>query len=118
MHKYNQASGMFTFTDGATCACYSGHGSGLNNPLAEAVPGHGPIPKGTWKLTGVQDSEHTGPFSIVLEPDGFDPYGRSAFRVHGDNSKGDRSASHGCIIMDRGHRTKLWSSGTHYIQVE
>jgi hypothetical protein len=69
-------------------------------------------------MTGDKNSPNTGPFTIVLEPEpGTDTCGRSAFRIHGDNSRGDRSASHGCIILPRTVRETIWRSGQRLIEV-
>jgi len=69
-------------------------------------------------MTEVHNSPHTGPFTIVLLPTpGTDTLGRDAFRIHGDNSLGNRSASHGCIILRREVREHMWSSGDHELVV-
>jgi hypothetical protein len=39
-------------------------------------------------------------------------FGRSSFQIHGDNGKDDRSASHGCIILNKNERTGLKSGDT------
>lgn len=46
--------------------------------------------------------------AIKLTPlAGTDAKGRSGFWVHGDNTKGDRSASSGCIILARDRRKAI-----------
>ena len=78
---------------------YSGHGEGLNNPDFETHKNVGPIPRGIWLIKQPYDSKRTGRHTIPLEMIDGDLFGRDGFRIHGDNSKGDKSASHGCIIL-------------------
>jgi hypothetical protein len=98
---------------------YSGNGRGINNPAMQAVPGIGPIPCGLWELAELRRTgASTGPFTIVLDPaPGTDTLGRSAFRIHGDNARLDRSASHGCIILPRAVREAIWRSGDRQLAV-
>ena len=110
---YEQATGKMVYPDGATVAQgYSGHGTGLNNPDDEAVAGAGPIPRGTWSIDPTP-LMHTacGPLALALTPDGFDPHGRSLFRIHGDTAAMDHSASDGCIILARPVRQAIIDSG-------
>lgn len=92
---FNARSGK-TYND-----AYSGFGKAYSNRICESnVKDLGPIPLGLWKVTGVTQSK--GPRTLVLEPLPFtNTYDRerNTFRVHGDNKKGDRSASEGCIIV-------------------
>ena len=110
---YEQAGGTMIYPDGHTLARgYSGHGAGLNNPDMEAVANVGPIPAGTWRIDPVPLPEgHLGPVALALTPDGFDPHGRSLFRIHGDNAAMDRTASDGCIILSRPVRQAIAASG-------
>ena len=48
---------------------------------------------------------------------GHDANGRSAFLVHGDNSAGNHSASHGCIILNRIVRDRMRRSGDMGLEV-
>lgn len=107
---YHQRTGELWRNGAKVATGYSGNGKGLNNPDMETVQGVGPIPRGRWYLDGVYNSAKVGPFAIILDPDpSTNTFGRSAFRIHGDNSKGDRSASNGCIILPRAIRDKLWN---------
>ena len=116
---YEQATGKMVYPDGHTVAQgYSGHGAGLDNPDMEAVHNVGPIPAGTWRI----DLEplppgHLGPVALALTPDGFDPHGRSLFRIHGDNAAMDHSASDGCIILSRPVRQAIVDGGVARLQV-
>lgn len=116
--KYDQSSGALSHDGAPICVGYAGHEWGKNNPKAEKVVGIGPIPKGLWRIVAVKDSPNTGPFSIVLEPaKGTETYGRSAFRIHGDSVKLPGSASHGCIIVPRTIREKIWNSNDRNLMV-
>ena len=84
---------------------YSGHGEGLNNPAMQGVQAIGPLPVGTYAIAPARTSKRLGPVVLDLLPDANNEmFGRSLFRIHGDNSKGDRSASDGCIILPRNVR--------------
>jgi hypothetical protein len=76
------------------------------------------LPSGKWKIVERYDSQNVGPYALVLHAvdatprdDRHEATGRSAFRIHGDNARGDRSASRGCIILPRALRVKIWQSG-------
>ena len=84
---------------------YSGKRPFLNDPLATDRQGQGPIPFGHWRIGIAVNHSKLGPFSIALHPVTYQGP-RSAFYIHGDNDKGDRSASSGCIILPRERR--LW----------
>jgi hypothetical protein len=43
--------------------------------------------------------------------------GRDGFLIHGDNKLGNRSASHGCIILDRVTRQKIADSKDRHLIV-
>lgn len=98
--------------------CYCGHGTGLNNPEMERVSCVGPLPAGLYNMLSIVDSPHTGKATIILEQSSGLSYGRSGFRIHGDNGKGDFSASEGCIIKPgEAERRLIWASGDHVLQV-
>lgn len=93
---------------------YSGHGKGRNNPKLQGVKGVGPLPLGMWRIGEMYDSERVGRNAIKLyavdatpNDDTHDATGRGAFRVHGDNVRGDGSASNGCLIFPRPVRLQL-----------
>jgi len=94
---YFQATGIFTSPTCQSWVGYSGHAEGRNNPAMEAVQGIGPIPKGTYKIGPAYDHPTLGPCTMNLDPiEGTNTFGRSLFRMHGNNKTND--ASHGCII--------------------
>jgi len=121
---YQQSTGKLSLNGQMVATGYSGHGLGLNNPNMQAERGIGPIPRGRWEISAPYYSDTTGPFTMKLlavdstpGDDTHQPTGRGAFRIHGDNGKGDRSASHGCIILTRAIREQIWNSGDHEIEV-
>lgn len=122
--KWEQATGTLWMDGKKISSGYSGNGRGKNNPAMQAAKGVGPIPKGLWKMTGVKDSPNTGRFTIVLvaqdgnQDDIHQPTGRSAFRIHGDSIKNPGTASHGCIILPRGVRERMWYSGDRMVEVK
>lgn len=124
MWTYKQSTGEL-FQNGVRLAAgYSGHAEGINAPDMQHVRSIGPIPRGMWKITAPYNSDTTGPYTMKLlakdaapGDDTHQPTGRGSFRIHGDNSKGDRSASHGCLIFSRTIREKIWNSGDHDLEV-
>ncbi|HZP33955.1 MAG TPA: tlde1 domain-containing protein [Candidatus Acidoferrales bacterium] len=120
MWVFEQISGRLSRNNATLCFGYSGHGDGVNNPALEDVADIGPIPRGVYTMTAVEESPNTGPFSIVLVPDPCNQmFGRSNFRIHGDEvtHPGEHLASEGCIVCDRSSREVLWRSGDRSLQV-
>lgn len=113
MWYYERKTGRLTDSAGHLIGeGYAGHGEGLNNPLLSHVPNVGPLPAGAYLLDNPHDSPHTGAFSINLIPDPKNEmFGRSLFRMHGDNNELNHTASDGCIIMPRRVREFVWHSG-------
>ena len=91
---------------------YSGHGDGLDNPEMQNAMGIGPIPCGSYRIGPPHTPvDHIGPIALSLTPDpANEMFGRSAFFIHGDNAKGDHSASNGCIILGRPTREAINNS--------
>lgn len=97
---------------------YSGFGAGKNNPAMQAVADTGPIPVGQWEIGPPHDTPSHGPYVMALTPSaGTNTFGRSGFLIHGDSIAAPGTASHGCIILGRALREKIWQSGDHQIQV-
>lgn len=112
---YSQSSGRVYLEDGQDgrtliASGYSGSGDDINRPASDHKRAVGPIPRGVWRLDPpVAQHSQLGQVVIPLEPqadaEGFLwVHGRSAFRIHGDNRRGDNSASRGCIILNRDTR--------------
>jgi len=121
MWVYEQIAGRIsqnnvTLTDTA----YSGHQPHVNDPAAENIPFEGPIPRGLYTITGMEDSPHTGPMTLILTPDpSNEMFGRKDFRIHGDDihKPGQHCASDGCIVAGPGPRMTMWNSPDHLVQV-
>lgn len=89
---------------------YSGTGIGRNNPDAQKIPNTGPIPQGVYTIGERYSDPHLGPCVMALLPKaGTDTFGRSLFRIHGDNARHD--ASHGCIILGPSLRYLIAGAG-------
>jgi len=115
---YKQSTGELSHKGTLIYKCYSGHEAGLNNPAYEADPGIGPIPVGLWTIGTSYTNPHTGPVTMNLDPVApFNAHGRTLFRMHGDNTAGNESASRGCIIAPRPIREAVAASSDHMLQV-
>lgn len=111
MFIWDQSAGILYRNGKIVAKGYSGRDYGLNNPDAQNAQGIGPIPRGIWSIIGRKDNGSTGPLTLILEPQpGTDTCGRSQFRIHGDNAKLNKTASHGCIILPRHIRQLIWDS--------
>jgi Protein of unknown function (DUF2778) len=119
MYTYTQSTGVLEHDGIALLTGYAGHGPGINNPALQNQHDIGPIPQGLYGMTALIDSPHTGLATIVLEPDPANQmFGRSGFRIHGDNSAQNRTASDGCIIA--GHaadRQAIREGADHELRV-
>jgi lipoprotein-anchoring transpeptidase ErfK/SrfK len=86
---------------------YSGAGKtfeeGRNNINRVKEAGIGPVPPGKYRIEPARSSDRLGPIVMNLVPlEGTDTFGRSLFRIHGDNASSN--ASHGCIILGKSIR--------------
>lgn len=98
MWQYSQHTGELTVAGVFEGTGYSGHGLGRNNPEAQELPNTGPIPQGRYQIGSAYEHPHLGPCVMNLDPiNGTNTFGRSAFRIHGDNARHD--ASQGCVIL-------------------
>lgn len=116
---YSQKTGTLSWISAAGIG-YSGNGEGLNNPDAQQVHDVGPIPRGMWSVGKFfDDAGGKGPLVANLVPTpGTDTFGRDGFMIHGDNTRGDKSASHGCIILPHWLREVLGSSSDRVFIVD
>lgn len=104
MWTYSQSTGVLTRDGKKIWTGYSGTGDGRNNPGMQDVPNVGPIPQGNYTIGAPYNDPHLGPCVMHLDPQqGTDDFGRSLFRMHGNNAEND--ASEGCVIMD--HNTRV-----------
>jgi hypothetical protein len=106
---YAQRTGVLIDPNGKAIATgYSGRGFGRNNPAMEHKQGEGPIPCATYRIGKPYDSDKVGPYALPLTTTEA-IYGRSDFRIHGNNAAND--ASRGCVIVPLNIRRKIWESG-------
>jgi len=97
---------------------YSGALGHVNNPESQNIAFKGPLPQGTYLIGQAFDSQLRGPKAIPLTPSSdTNTYGRNAFLIHGDNSKGNQSASEGCIIQGRAIRDQIINSNDKILRV-
>lgn len=125
---YEQRSGTFGVVnhdfDCPLFEGYSGRGVCLNDPDAEDIVGQGPIPKGVYRLRLMAHRRFKAP-AFFCDPDEatrevLREYGRSGFWIHGDNAAGNRTASHGCIILAASARqsvVRLMENGFDHLRV-
>lgn len=97
---------------------YSGRGKGLNNPKLQNKQNVGPIPVGTYNIGAAYTHDTLGPITMNLDPrEGTNTFDRDKFRIHGDNSKGNKSASHGCIVLPRKIRQQIANCADNELKV-
>jgi RHS repeat-associated protein len=121
---YSQSTGQLTHVDAdgnvdyTANGGYSGYGSGLNNPAMQNVQNLGPIPQGSYTIGPWHQATSTGPGTMNLTPNaGTNTFGRNLFRIHGDNSAQNHTASNGCIIEPRNVRQQIADSNDTCLQV-
>lgn len=99
-------------------AGYAGRGSGKNNPDAQSVRAHGPIPVGHWRIGRSFNHLRFGPLVSRLNAmPGTETYGRSGFLIHGDSKTRPGDASSGCIILGRAAREAIHHWGPRHLEV-
>lgn len=119
MLKYVQRSGYLYDALGRIIGIgYAGRGVGKNNPLMQDVKGIGPLPCGRYTIQAPHDHAVVGKYAMALIPDPTnDMYQRNSFYLHGDDVENPGSASHGCIVMSRAVREKVWTGVDHTLEV-
>ena len=110
MWIYHQSTGVLQHEDKRVAIGYSGHGEGCNSHSHESIPNIGPLPVGLYTIGKSFGHPNKGPMCMRLFPVGHDAHGRSGFMIHGDNSKCNKSASEGCIILGRTIRDMISKS--------
>lgn len=110
MWTYQQSNGTLSASGGIEVGVgYSGHGAGRNNHAMQAVMDMGPIPEGFYLIGAAYEHPRLGPLTMNLIPDiDNQMFGRTDFRIHGDNAIHD--ASEGCIVIEHGVRLRLSQS--------
>lgn len=113
---WDQSAGIMTGHND-TYHGYSGLDAGKNNPALQDAKGIGPLPRGTYRMTGIGNSPNTGPNTITLVQTSGDTCGRGDFRIHGDSLAHPGAASHGCVVLPPAARIAIWNSGDHDLTV-
>lgn len=120
------SGGAFILRGGENCDVvlargYSGAPGYVNEPFFVDRKGLGPIPVGLWHIEAPRTHARFGPVCFFLQAEkGTEIYGRSGFYIHGDNARGDGSASTGCIVLDRRTRDLIaafWTAGVRRLHV-
>ncbi len=97
---------------------YSGRPPYVNDREAEAMVSRGPIPRGHYRTIGPFDNQRLGPVVWFLTPSReTQMFGRSGFFIHGDNEFQNRTASAGCIVLQRPVRDRLVAAGPFDLEV-
>lgn len=116
---YYQGSGRLELDGSIVAYGYSGLGRYKNDPGAQDRPNEGPIPRGTYAIGAPFDSPVHGPYCLRLEPTpDTETFGRSCFLIHGDSKEHPGAASHGCIIVPRAVRERVYASRAVLLTVE
>jgi hypothetical protein len=116
MWTYAIASGALAHDGEALGRGYSGRGEGRDSIEKVKVRTVGPIPPGRYRIGPAYRHSRLGPVTMNLDPlPGTNLFGRSLFRIHGDNAAHD--ASHGCIILSRALRDAIAASGDRVLDV-
>lgn len=99
---------------------YSGNGADENNPAAQFVPQHGPIPQG-WYTIGPPQQFKNMMNCLPLTPDASNNMGgRAGFLIHDgafNNPIGHGMTSEGCICLPENRRIEIANSGDRRLQV-
>lgn len=117
---YEQSTGWLAHNGAKLVRCYSGNGSGKNNPDAQQLHDIGPLPCGWYTIEAPVDTIEHGPYVLWLVPDAANVmFGRSSFGIHGERKPPalPGEASEGCIIEDHNDRVIVWDSGDHRLLV-
>ena len=119
MWTYEQSTGRLYRHDGELVATgYSGNGAFKNEPGADHVVDHGPIPDGLYIMDPPVDTKTHGPYVMWLMPRPTNNmHGRAGFGIHGDSVLHAGTASEGCVILPRAARELMWLSGDHILKV-
>ena len=116
MWIYTISTGVIAQNGALRGTGYSGHGEGRDNVAMVHVAGKGPLPPGRYRFGAAYAHPRLGPLCMVLEPlPGTEVFGRSAFRIHGDNR--DHDASHGCLVTGPGVRRAMDASRDRVLEV-
>lgn len=100
MWIYQQSTGVLRYRGLLVATGYAGAGADKNQPADQALIGHGPLPRGEYRIGDAFTSPTLGPLAMKLEPfAGTEMFGRSGFYMHADSLQHPGDASEGCIVM-------------------
>lgn len=119
MWTYQITTGHISHGGKKVGAGYSGFGDAANDPTKVALRQRGPLPTGKYRIGTAYKHDKLGPVCMNLDPlPGTEMHGRSAFRIHGDNSTPTPyDGSHGCIILPREIRERVNFSDDKLLEV-
>lgn len=119
MWIYKQATGELFDPEGELVGVgYSGAPGHVNDTAAEEIPAVGPCPRGLYRFSRSFEDGHLGKIVMALSPVApFNAFHRFLLRIHGDNAKGNRSASEGCIVLGKALRMMMDASTDRLLQV-
>ncbi|WP_416385516.1 tlde1 domain-containing protein [Tsuneonella sp. CC-YZS046] len=86
---------------------YAGAKDCINDPEKARVRSCGPIPQGRYRIYERSHPRFAYPAYALVPLEGTETFGRTGFWIHGDNRARNRSASTGCIVIDRAARLRL-----------
>ena len=117
-HQYSQTSGAWSLDGLPVGTGYAGHLEGRNNPAMQEIRNVGPLPRGGYLIGAPYDHPTLGPHVMNLTPyPANEMYGRSLFRIHGDNPAHVGESSDGCIVLELAAREVISQSGDSVLQV-
>lgn len=118
---YESSSGSLLYSvDGSLAGTlvgkgYSGKKGYKNKVMYDHLKDTGPIPPGTYTIGLAYHSRTKGSITMDLNPLGHYAFGRTLFRIHGNNIKND--ASEGCIILGPDIRKQVSESSDRVLVV-
>lgn len=101
-HTYNQTTGEFC--NGNTGKCTQSY-SGAKGETDQTKKDAGPVPVGGYTVGNSCGGK--GERCNLIPDKSNEMFGRTGFQAHGDNGKGNQSASKGCIILNQNDRADL-----------
>lgn len=98
---------------------YSGNGDGENNPAAQCIADHGPLPCGLYDIGDPADL-HAMTYCLPLHPHPENKMcGRSGFWIHDGNFNTPHGmTSEGCICLLRQDRQRMVSANDPLLRVQ
>jgi hypothetical protein len=108
--KFVISTGQLSHDGMSVATCYSGRGTGKNNPaccrsqMGTLGPDNfGPLPTGKYTINTAEDDPRLGPIAMRLMPDATNEmHGRAGFFIHADSVAHPGEASEGCVVPIRG----------------